>query len=350
MRAAEWLAPEELRLTDIPEPEAGQGQAVVEVAACGICGSDLHSYTQGFAAKPGQVLGHEFSGIVTAAPGVEGIAEGDRVTVRPLIPCGTCAACTAGEIQLCSAGHGQNIGYGSPGAFAERVLVPRAIPGQTIFRLPDQVSDRAGALVEPLAVGLRSVHLSEASPGDVALVLGAGTIGLAVTRFLKLAGVGTLVVADPSEVRRQRASALGADVVIDPIEEKTSAVVQSITGPGAFGLGARADVVVDCAGNPAAFAEGLKSVRHGGTLVITAMYNRKIEINPDRMTEKELRLRGSMAYRDEFPEVIERLADGSVDPEVFISHTFQLDEVEAAFRAQLDRKSSLKVLVGPNAA
>jgi 2-desacetyl-2-hydroxyethyl bacteriochlorophyllide A dehydrogenase len=349
MRAAEWLAPEELQLIDMPEPAPADGQAVVEVAACGICGSDLHSYSQGFAAKPGQVLGHEFSGVVTAAPGVHGIAEGDRVTVRPLIPCGECAACRAGEIQLCAAAENRNIGYGSPGAFAERVLVPRAIAGQTIFRLPEDVSDRAGALFEPLAVGLRSVHLSKAGPGDVALVLGAGTIGLAVTRFLKLAGVGTLIVAEPSELRRDRARALGADIVIDPLAEKTSAVVRGITGPGVFGLGARADVVVDCAGNPSAFAEGLKSVRHGGTLVITAMYTRKIEINPDRMTEKELVVRGSMAYRDEFTEVIERLADGSVDPELFISHTFELEEVKAAFLAQLDREASLKVLVGPKA-
>ena len=349
VRAVEWLAPERLQLTDIPEPEPIAGQAVVDVAACGICGSDLHSYMEGFAAEPGQVLGHEFSGVVTAAPGVDGIAAGDRVTVRPLIPCGECAACRSGEIQLCSAGRVRNIGYGSPGALAERVLVPRAIPGTTIFRLPDEVTDRGGALVEPLSVGLRAVHLAEPSAGDVAVVLGAGTIGLAVTRFLKLAGVGTLVVADPSEVRRARARALGADIVIDPIAEKTSAVVQGITGPGAFGLGARADVIVDCAGNASAFAEGLKSVRHGGTFVIAAMYNRKLEINPDRITEKELRLRGSMAYRDEFSEVIERIRDGSVDPELFISHTFALGDVQAAFDAQLDRSNSLKVLVGPRA-
>ena len=347
MRAVEWQAPETLRLVEREEPVAEEGQAIIEVANCGICGSDLHSYERGFAAQPGQVLGHEFSGRIVAAPGVDGVRAGDRVTVRPLIPCGSCDRCREGNVHLCEAGHLQNIGYGLAGAFADRVLVPRAVVGETVFPLPEAVDDRAGALVEPLAVSLRAVRHAAPGADDVALVLGAGTIGLGAARFLRLAGVRTLVVADPSPVRRERALALGAHVAVDPLAEKTVDVMRGITGPGAFGLGARTDVVVDCAGNPAAFADGLKSVRHGGTMVLAAMYNRKIEVTPDRIVEKELNLRGSFAYRDEFPEVIARLADGSVPAETFISHTFALDDFEAAFRAQLDRERSLKVLVTP---
>lgn len=347
MRALEWRAPKRLALVDRPEPEPAAGQAVVAVANCGICGSDLHSYSHGFAAQPGQVLGHEFCGVVVSAPGVEGVAEGDRVAVRPLIPCGSCPRCLAGEVQLCEAGHANNIGYGSPGAFAERVLVPRAVVGETLFPLPDEVDDRAGALVEPLSVALRAVRLAAPVGGDVVLVLGAGTIGLGAVRFASMARPRALVVADPSPLRRERARQLGADLAVDPANEDTTEAVREITGPGAFGLGARADVVIDCAGAPAGFRDALKSVRHGGTLVLTAMYGRKVELTPDRIVEKELTVRGSFAYRDEFPQVLRHLAEGSVDPELLISHAFALERGPEAFEAQLDRERSLKVLVSP---
>lgn len=347
MRAVQYNAPESLELVDIEEPRAGDGQVVVEVATCGICGSDLHSYSHGIAAQPGQILGHEFSGRVTEAPRVEGVAVGDRVTVRPLLPCGQCDRCQEGLIHLCEAGHSMNIGYGLRGAFAERVLVPRAIPGQTIFRLPDSIPDQGGALVEPLAVGLRVVRQAGELRGTATLVLGAGMIGLAATRFAKLRGTKTLIVADPSPVRRAAAHALGADVTVDPFTTKITNAVREITGPGGYGLGARADVVIDCAGAPPAFAEGLKSVRHGGTMAMSAMYHSKVEVNPSRIVEKELIIRGSFAYNDEFPMVIDAIERGDVDPSLFVSHEFSLDDVEEAFRTQLDRELSLKVLVTP---
>lgn len=347
MRALEWQAPRQMALVDRPEPEAEVGQMVVEVANCGICGSDLHSFSHGFAAKPGQVLGHEFSGRVLSAPGVAGVREGERVTVRPLIPCGECANCRAGDHQLCEESHHLDIGYASPGAFAERVLVPRAVAGETFFPLPDAVDERAGSLVEPLAVSLRAVNVADPVEGAVVLVLGAGTIGLGVTRFAALRKPSTLIVADPSRLRRERALALGADLVVDPIADDTTAAVQEVTGVGAFGLGARADVVIDCAGATAAFRDALKSVRAGGTLVLAAMYAGKIELQPNRIVEKGLEIHGSLAYRDEFPAVIDLLADGTVDAELFISHRLGLEQALEAFAIQLDPDRSLKVLVSP---
>jgi 2-desacetyl-2-hydroxyethyl bacteriochlorophyllide A dehydrogenase len=347
VRAVQYNGPESLELVELDDPHADEGQVVVAVATCGICGSDLHSYTHGIAAKPGQVLGHEFSGRVVEAPGVAGITEGDRVTVRPLLPCGECQRCREGLIHLCEAGHAHNIGYGLRGAFAERVLVPRAIAGQTIFRLPDSIADEGGALVEPLAVGLRAVRQAGDLEGTVTLVLGAGMIGLGALRFAKLRNPTTLIVADPSPVRRKAAEALGADVTVDPIATKITDAVRKVTGPGGYGLGARADVVIDAAGAAPAFAEGLKSVRHGGTMSLAAMYNGKIELNPSRIVEKELTIRGSFAYNDEFPMVIDAIERGDVDPALFVSHRFSLEDVEPAFRTQLDRDVSLKVLVRP---
>ncbi len=348
MRAAAWMAPEQLELVERDEPVATDGQAVIDVAACGVCGSDLHSFSHGLAVRPGSVLGHEFCGRVSAAPGVDGLAVGDRVTVRPLIPCGECERCGAGQPQLCEGSHAHDIGYGSPGAFAERVLIPRAIVGETVFRLPPQIDDAGGALVEPLAVAVHAVGLSRVESSDTVLVLGAGTIGLAVTRLLRLAGVRTIVVAELSEPRRRRALKLGADRVVDPAHEDVTKVMRSITGAGGYGLGARADVVFECAGAAPALAAALKSARQGATIVLAGIYGREVGVHVDRIIEKELRLQGTVAYRDEFPAVIDHLAGGSLDPGDFVSHTYALDEITEAFRTQMDRGRSLKVQVRPS--
>lgn len=346
MQAVEWRAPHELAIVERPDPAAAPGQLVLQVSTCGICGSDLHSFKQGFAAQPGQVLGHELSGVVIEAPEVEGVQPGDRITVRPLTPCRTCDRCLAGDVHLCESSADDNIGYGTPGGFAERVLVPRAVLGETVFKLPDAVSDRAGALVEPLSVSLRAVRIAAAGPQDTVLVLGGGMIGLGVARFLKLRGAGRIVLSDPSPLRRKAALELGADIVLDPLEQDVTKEMRALTGPGGMGLGARVDVVIDCAGVAPGFKDALKSVRHGGTVVLTAMYGARIELVPDRIVEKELSVRGSFAYKDEFPQVIDALASGDVDPEVFISHSFPLDQTPEAFLVQLDRDGSLKVLVG----
>jgi L-iditol 2-dehydrogenase len=336
MRAVRWQANETLELAELDEPAPEPGQAVVQVAACGICGSDLHTFEHGLLAHPGMVLGHEFSGTVLAAPGVDGLQAGDRVTARALIPCGHCERCRAGDIHLCEGGAAQIIGYGFDGAFSERVLIPRAIVGETVFTLPDSVSAEAGALVEPLAVALRAVRRSGDVAGRTVLVLGAGMIGLGVTRFLRLGGAARIVVADLSALRREAAMTLGADAVVDPATERASDAV-----------GRRADVVIEAAGARASLSEGLRAVRPGGIVTIAAVFGRKIEVPIDRFTEKELDVRGSFAYRDEFPAVIAALAAGHVDPNAFISHRFALAEIGDAFRTQLDKDASLKVLVTP---
>jgi 2-desacetyl-2-hydroxyethyl bacteriochlorophyllide A dehydrogenase len=336
MRAIRWQANETLELCELDEPAAAPGQAVVEIAACGICGSDLHTYEHGLLAHPGMVLGHEFSGTVLEAPGVEGLEPGQRVTARALIPCGHCERCREGELHLCQGGAAQIIGYGFDGAFAERVLIPRAIVGETVFGLPDSVSAEAGALVEPLAVALRAVRRSGEVWGRTVLVLGAGMIGLGATRFLKLAGAARIVVADLSALRREAALKLGADAVVDPATERASDAVRK-----------HADVVIEAAGVKASLSEALRAVRPGGTVTIAAVFGRKIEVAIDRFTEKELDVRGSFAYRDEFPAVIAALAAGDIDPANFVSHRFGLADAGEAFRTQLDKDASLKVLVTP---
>lgn len=349
MRAAQYDEPGKLSLVDLPEPEAGPGQIVVEVSTCGVCGSDLHSFQRGFAAEPGQVLGHEFSGRVIDPSDVEGISEGQRVTVRPLTPCLKCTRCLAGDWHLCGAGPALNIGYGTRGGFAERVLVPKAIPGMTVFPLPDNVDDQTAALVEPLAVSLRAATLARPQIGEVAVVFGLGMIGLGAVRWLVHSGVRVIGV-DLSAVRREAAEKLGAEITIDPIAEKTVDRVVEVTGPGGYGMGAAADFVVECSGAAPAFGDALKVVRHGGRMVVAAMYPERVTLRPDRFVEKELEIRGSMAYKDEFGRVLKMMEAGLIDRELFISHTFGLENILEAFHTQLDKDRSLKVLVEPERA
>jgi threonine dehydrogenase-like Zn-dependent dehydrogenase len=354
MRVVEWEGPERLRLTERPEPRAEPGQAVVAVSACGICGSDLHSYRSGFATRPGQVLGHEFAGVVVEAPGVEGIEPGARVTVRPLMPCGECAACLRGDLQLCVRGLAESVGYGRDGAFAERVLVPRAVPGLTIFPLPDGLDDRTAALSEPLAVALHAVQRAPQVRGADALVLGAGTIGLGVVAYLRLAGAGSITAVDPSPLRRDAAVTQGADRAIDA----TAAQVEGAAGTaasGVEGVGATAgeveaesaDVVFECAGADATMAAAIRAVRSGGAVVISALFGRRVEFSPDRVTAKEASLIGAFGYQGEFADVVEALASGAVDGGSLISHELPLERIDEAFRIQGDAAASLKVLVRP---
>jgi threonine dehydrogenase-like Zn-dependent dehydrogenase len=359
MRAAAWLEPERIEPTERARPRAAPGQAVVAVAACGICGSDLHSFKSGFATRPGQVLGHELSGTVVEAPGVEGLAPGARVVVRPLMPCGECDACRRGESQLCRDGLARSIGYGSDGGFAEQVLVPRAEVGLTVFPLPDSVDDRAAALVEPLAVALHAVRQAPRLEGAEALVLGAGTIGLGVAAFLKLEGAATVTVVDPSPLRREAALKVGADHVLDPLASAPSpeaepgasdrageASGRRVAAVGAAGAES-ADVVFECAGAARTISDAIKAVRPGGAVVVSALFGRRVELSPDRLTAKEALLIGAFGYRDEFADVVAALASGAIDAESLISHELPLERIGEAFRIQADPQRSLKVLVRP---
>ncbi|HEY0277685.1 MAG TPA: alcohol dehydrogenase catalytic domain-containing protein [Solirubrobacterales bacterium] len=357
MRAVEWEAPGRLRLTERPGPRAEPGQAVVAVAACGICGSDLHSYRDGWAARPGQVLGHEFVGTVVEAPRVEGLAPGTRVVVRPLIPCGECDPCRRGDPQLCARGLKLGIGYAFDGAFAERVLVPRAVVGLTVFPLPDSVDDRAAALVEPLAVACHAVRRGGDPGGREALVLGAGTIGLGVAAFLRLGGASVTVV-DPSPLRRQAAASIGrpaADTLepppaaarpADPSAPPLSSIRTldpAVERPDADAF----DLVFECAGADATMAAAIRAVRPGGAVVVSALFGRPVEISPDRFSVKEAALVGAFGYRDEFAEVIETLASGAIDAIALVSHELPLERIDEAFQIQSDPSESLKVLVRP---
>ena len=343
MRAGVFRGVRQVPIEDVPDPDPGPRDVVLDVKACGICGSDLHTYAEGLLASPGQVMGHEFAGeVVSVGAAVSGIAVGDRVTALPIQPCGACRRCREGSRHLCEVWTQRSIGYGLPGGFAERLRIPDAVLDDNVHRLPDALSFEDGALVEPLAVAVHAVGRAAPAPDDVALVLGLGTIGLQVAQVLLARGVGRVVGADLSPLRRSVASSLGVTVVSGA--ELAAEVAET--------LGDReVDVVFEATGAPPLVQGAVELVRTGGTVVVIALYGARAEIDPTLMVQKELTVRGSAIYTPaEFHEAIELLASGRARSQPLITQRHDLEELGEAFEVQLDKDAAIKVMVSPATA
>ncbi len=348
MKAAVFHGPGDIRVEDVDDPSASPDGIVIQVAACGVCGSDVHAYRRGQLVRPGQVLGHEFSGtVVEVGDQVTGVATGDRVVAMPFTPCRACPSCLAGRPALCETAFRRSVANGLPGGFAERVAVPGARVGEVVHHLPDHVSDEAGALVEPLAVGLQAVAQADPRPDQVAVVLGLGSVGLAVVHGLRARGVEAIVATDVSAPRLAAARAAGITVVdgnVGDIEE----AVRELTGPGAYGAPAAADVVFECSGAAPLLDRAIRMARMGGRVVMVALYGQAPLVDATLVVRKGLRLDGTFAYSgDEFAAAVGLLADGVVDATALVSHRFALAEAAEAFEVQSDASASVKVLVQP---
>jgi 2-desacetyl-2-hydroxyethyl bacteriochlorophyllide A dehydrogenase len=348
MKAAIFEGPETLSIQTVPDPECGPDDIVVKVSGCGICGSDLHSYLEGAFVAPGQIMGHEFSGtVIEAGSRVEGIAVGDRVTAVPLSVCGRCPRCLEGSTHLCEIGLAASVAYGLPGAFAEFVRVPQAVRGGNVHVLPDSVDDASAAMVEPLAVALHAAKLADPLPTDTCVVIGLGSIGINTVQMLKVMGAGRIIGIDVSPTRLELARTFGADITINGRDQDPLAAVVEITGEGAYGVGARADIVIEASGVPALLGQAISMTRAAGKLRIAALYEGEPPIPANQIVQKEMSVSGTFAYKGEFSQVIDLLASGRVQASPVITHTFALDDIEQAFRTQLDKDISIKVQVTP---
>lgn len=335
VRAVKVADDRRLVAVDEPEPEPGPGQALVAVAYCGICGSDLHFRDVPELFPAGTVPGHEFSGrIVSVGDGVRGWSAGDRVCVLPFGQCGECASCRAGHEQVCphAVSNGVGLGTGRPGAYASQVLVDEPM----LFALPDSVDDRAGTLVEPLAVAIRAADLAELTADEPVLVLGAGPIGLLTGLVLRHRGVRNAVVCSRNPARGERAAALGLSTI--PIEEV----------PDASGADAPA-CVFECAGTPAAAQLAVEILRPLGRLLLVGLSLSPLDLAAPPIVLKELEIRGVIAYRRaQFQAAIDMLAAGAIPVEDLISDVVALGDAEAAFQALTSRGTDkVKILLAP---
>jgi (R,R)-butanediol dehydrogenase/meso-butanediol dehydrogenase/diacetyl reductase len=337
MRVGVYRGIRTIAVEEAPEPVAGPADIVLDVKACGICGSDLHTYLEGALVQLGQVLGHEFAGeVVEVGSDVTEIAVGDRVTGIPIQPCGVCRRCAEGLGHLCEHMHETGIGFGIPGAFADRLRIPNATLGANVHHLPDELSYTDGASVEPLGIAVHGVRRAGAQAGHAALVYGLGTIGLHVAQVLRARGVDPVFGIDLSPLRRGLAVELGVVALAHASEIE-----------GALG-GRELDLVFECTGVPDLVQGSFELVRPRGTVVIVALYDRPATIDTMYFMHKELTMVASvMVTPEDFTESLELLRSGRALGERLVTHHAALAELPHAFALQCDKDATIKVMVAP---
>ncbi|MGZ6186809.1 MAG: zinc-dependent alcohol dehydrogenase [Candidatus Binataceae bacterium] len=335
MKAAVYKQPNEMAVIDVPRPVAGRGEVVLKVHACGICGSDLHAVQYGFGMPPDSVMGHEFCGeIVEIGPQVGGYAIGDRVTSLPYIGCNTCEPCVAGKGMHCEDIRGLGLGQ-LPGAYAEYVMCG----AKSLFKLPDNVDSRLGALVEPLSVGLHGVNRSGLGPGAACVVMGGGPIGLATLLWCKAKGAATVIVSELAPGRSELARRLGATEVVNPTIKDPAERIREITGRGP-------DLVFECIGVKSTLESAISMVATLGRVVVLGVCMEPDEITPVRCIFKEITVSFVLGYNDaEFQETINALSQGKIDPRPMVTDVIGVDQVPEMFAALRKPGGQAKVIV-----
>jgi (R,R)-butanediol dehydrogenase/meso-butanediol dehydrogenase/diacetyl reductase len=324
-----------LRVVERPSPTPGPRQVAIDVACCGICGSDLHFRDVPELFPAGTIPGHEFSGSIAAVgEDVAGWSAGDRVCVLPFAQCGECAACRSGTEQVCATAiaNGVGLGTGRPGAYAERVVVD----ARMLFALPESVDDRAGTLVEPTAVAVHAMGRARPEPGEVLAVIGAGPIGLLTALVARDRGVEVVVVSR-NRGRGERAAKLG---LATATPEEASAMAAA---------GAPFSAVLECGGTGSAAALALELVAPLGHVVFVGVAPEPFAFDSLPVVFKEAEIRGSFIYgRADFDTAIGLLAEGRIPSAALIDGAVGLESAEQTFQAlTAPGNARIKVLLDP---
>ncbi|MFF0269944.1 zinc-binding dehydrogenase [Kribbella sp. NPDC004536] len=334
MLAANYVGDRTMVVEEREAPGLRPGEVRIAVAYVGICGTDLHVFhgdMDNRVSRPA-TIGHEMSGtIAELGPDVEGWSVGDPVTVMPLVWDGTCPACRAGHEHICQ--HLDFVGIDSPGALQQYWNVPAS----TLVRLPSGVSLRDAALVEPVAVAVHDVRRSELGPGDKAVVIGAGPIGVLIATVAAAFGA-EVVISELDPGRRAKAAELGLST-LDPAAVDQAAWVEEWTG------GAGADVVFEVSGSASAVRTATDLVKVRGTLVVVAIHSQPRPLDLHRVFWRELRILGARVYeRQDFVRAAELVADGTIPADGLVTGVVPLAEVQSAFGV-LEAGQAMKLLV-----
>ncbi|NNE72290.1 MAG: zinc-binding dehydrogenase [Acidimicrobiales bacterium] len=342
MRAALITGARTVELLEFPAPTPAPGGVVVDVSFCGICGTDVHAFESGRPYTPA-ICGHEWAGVVSAVGGeVDSLQEGDRVVVGLPPACGTCDACSAGHARYCETAfrfaRGRDELAPPHGGFAPQL----AVSAQRVIRAHDALTDEQLAQVEPATIAYHAVARSRLRDGDLAVVQGAGPIGLATMQWARDGGAGTIVVVEPDAARRDLALALGADAAVEPDD-----AADTIAGCDR-GLGA--DVVYECVGRPDTLQAAVDMARRGGAVCLIGLSSEPVTIDAGSWLVKEITVTGSIAYvHADFDHVMTAMAEGRVRLDELHSLTVGLDGLaDALDDLAHGRTGQAKVLVNPN--
>lgn len=322
----------EVELGSALVPTLEADQVLVQVAAVGVCGSDVHYYQHGrigpYVVEHPLVLGHELSGTITAV-GADVAADriGERVAVEPQRPCRVCTQCKAGRYNLCP----DIEFFATPpidGAFCEYV----AIQSDFAHAIPDSISDEAAALIEPLSVGIWACKRADVGPGSTVLIAGAGPIGVIMAQTARAFGATTIYITDIADDRRAFALQHGATHALDPRIESVE--------------GLDVDAFIDASGVAAAVQTGIRAVRPGGRAILVGMGNDSVELPVSFIQNREIWLSGVFRYANTWPLGIKLVESGAVDLDVLVTGGFPLADAEEALNAGR-LPGQLKVIVYP---
>jgi 2-desacetyl-2-hydroxyethyl bacteriochlorophyllide A dehydrogenase len=332
MRAAMLHGPRDLRIERPESLAPAPGEVVVRVVASGLCGTDYRIWSGDRPVAYPLVMGHEFIGDIAAVgAGVGGLRVGQRVAVEPNFSCGECPLCREGNRNLCLSRTA--VGIDTHGGFAEEAR----LPARCCWPAPPRVGNDQLVLAEPLAVVVRAIARGEVHTGESAAVLGVGALGLLAIQVLKARGLRVLAVGRTSR-RRDLARALGAD------DFATTEVGGGVTAARAFSGREGVDVVIETAGTARAVEQALELAHPGGRVVLTGLPHESSTVNFFSIVRREIRILGSMIYREEFPEAVRLLTEGTVRAEPLITHRFALERIQEAFAAH-QSPDAIKVCV-----
>ena len=344
MRAVTFQAPGEIRIEERPEPELlAPDDAIVQVEATGVCGSDLHIYHGRVKIEPGFVIGHEYVGsVIATGDAVTKVDAGDRVLGCFHTACGSCFFCMRGQYHKCDEarvfGHGATLGS-LQGAQAEQVLVPRA--NLTLRRVPEGMSDDAALFAgDVMGTGYHSIVSSGMQPGDTVVVLGLGPVGLCAAQVARASGAAQVIAVDQVPDRLEVARSFGAQPV-HLTEDDPRGAVKTATG------GRGADVVVDAVGHPDALDMACRMARKSGTVSAIGVYAERCEVHMGVVWIKALTIRtGHANVIAHVDAVLAMMSAGVLDPTPLVSRHMKLDEAPEAYEAYANREA-LKIVMAP---
>ncbi len=339
MKAAILEDIKKFKIADVDAPKPDNNKVIIDIIKTGICGSDIHNWDAG--EPKGLIMGHEFTGKVVNPGSRTDLKIGDRVTALPISPCGNCEACETGNPQYCSETwtHAIGLSLDNPGGLTSTI----AIRPDMVLKLPDNVTDEEGAMVEPTAVGLHAVHLADIRVGDKVLIVGGGIIGLVSAMFAKLEGAEFVAVSETNEARGKKSVKL--NVADDWFNAKDENFLNNIFTkiPNGF------DVVIDCSGTTKAVESELMTVKPGGTIILVGVSPKPIEFASVIAVMKELTIKGAIAYtKEEFKNCISLMANKKIDVMKFVDDIVPLEETQKAYeRLTSGTDDAVKIMIDP---
>ncbi|MFV0528458.1 MAG: zinc-binding dehydrogenase [Lachnospiraceae bacterium] len=330
-------APGVIEFREVPVPEVGTDQVLIEIKKIGICGSDIHVYhgAHPFTSYP-VTQGHEVSGeIVQLGASVTGFTKGQKVTIQPQVVCNTCYPCRHGKYNLCE--NLKVMGFQTTGVASQYFAVDAA----KVTPLPEAMSYDEGAMIEPLAVAVHAVKQAGDVKGLSIVVLGAGPIGNLVAQAAKGMGAARVMVTDISDFRLEKARECGADYCVNTKNEDLGEAILEAFGPD------KADLIYDCAGNNSTMGQAITHARKGSIIILVAVFSGMATIDLAVANDHELDIKSTMMYRNEdYIDAIALVNEKKVRLQPLISQTFAFQEYLEAYQyIEANRETSMKVLI-----